>query len=74
MHGLAQSLIKTYVGPQLPASGNPALNQAIDFLSAIIPDGADGFYVASISQNRVYAVAGDGTLTILAGSRLKCCW
>jgi hypothetical protein len=30
MHGLAQSLITTYAGPQLPVTGNPALNQVID--------------------------------------------
>jgi hypothetical protein len=68
MHGLAQSLITTYAGPQLPVSGTPALNQAIDFPSAVVPDGAGGVYVASESQNRVYEVAANGTLTLVAGS------
>ncbi len=57
MHGLAQGLITTYVGPQMPVSGNPALNQAIDFPSAVVPDGAGGVYVVSTNQNRVYAVS-----------------
>src|SRR6266481_3785270 len=68
MHGLAQGLITTYVGPQMPVSGNPALNQAIDFPSAVVPDGAGGVYVVSTNQNRVYAVPADGTLRIVAGS------
>ena len=68
MHGLAQSLITTYVGPQMPVSGNPASTQAIDFPSAVVSDGAGGLYVVSTNQNRVYAVAADGTLRIVAGS------
>ncbi len=68
MHGLAQGLITTYVGPQMPVSGNPALNQAIDFPSAVVPDGAGGVYVVSTNQNRVYAVSADGTLRLIAGS------
>ena len=68
LHGLAQSLITTYVGPQLPVSGDPALNQAIDFPSDVIPDGAGGLYVVSTNQNRVYRIAANGTLMIVAGS------
>jgi sugar lactone lactonase YvrE len=67
-HTFAQSLITTYVGPQLPVSGNPAVNQAVDFPSAIIPDGAGGIYVASTNQNRIYRIAADGILTLGAGS------
>jgi sugar lactone lactonase YvrE len=67
-HVLAQSLITTYVGPQLPVSGNPVLNQAIDVPSAVVPDGAGGLYVVSTNQNRVYEVAADGTLRLVAGS------
>src|SRR5947209_6316504 len=68
IHVRAQSLITTYVGPQLPVSGSPAFNQAIDFPSTVVPDGAGGVYVLSTNQNRVYAVAADGTLTLAAGS------
>ncbi len=68
MHGLAQSMITTYVGPQLPVSGNPALNQAIDYPSTVVPDGAGGMYVVSTNQNRVYAISADGTLRLVAGS------
>ncbi len=68
MHGLAQSLITTYVGPPLPVSGNPALNQAIDYPSTVVPDGAGGMYVVSTNQNRVYAISTDGTLRLVAGS------
>jgi hypothetical protein len=65
---LGQSMITTYVGPQLPVSGNPALNQAIDVPSAVVPDDAGGLYVVSTDHNRVYEVAADGTLTLVAGS------
>src|SRR5690242_14835265 len=68
MHGLAQSLITTYVGAQLPVSGNPALNQAVDFPSAVTPDGDGGVYVLSTHQNRVYAIGRDGILRLVAGS------
>ena len=67
-HTLAQSLITTYVGPQLPASGDRAFSQAIDFPTAVVPDGEGALYVLSTNQNRVYRIAADGTLTIVAGS------
>jgi sugar lactone lactonase YvrE len=66
-HGLAQGLITTVVGPQLPASGEPALNQAIDFPSDVVPGDSGSVYVVSANQNRVYRIA-DGILTIIAGS------
>src|SRR4030095_5430241 len=68
VNGLAQSrTITTYSGPPLPVSGTQALTQAIDFPSSIAPDGFGGFYVASSTQHRVYKVAADGTLTLIAG-------
>jgi trimeric autotransporter adhesin len=68
VNGLAQSrTITTYAGPPLPVSGTQALTQAIDFPSSIAPDGFGGFYVASSTQHRVYKVAADGTLTLIAG-------
>ncbi len=67
LNGLAQSsVITTYVGPAVPISGTPALTQAIDFPVAVAPDGVGGFYVASVAQNRVYRVAADGMLTVIA--------
>src|SRR6516162_507558 len=62
MHGFAQSLMTTYVGPQLPANGSIAATQSIDQPTAAVPDGAGGLYIASYRQNRVYFVASDGTL------------
>jgi DNA-binding beta-propeller fold protein YncE len=67
-HGLAQSLITTYVGPQMPVSGSQALSQGIDYPTAVVPDGAGGFCAVSQKQNRVYGIAADGTLFIIAGS------
>src|SRR5262245_2148583 len=67
-HGLAQGLITTYVGPQPPVNGEPALNQAIDFPSDVVSDEAGSLYVVSANQNRVYRIDVDGALTIVAGS------
>src|SRR5687767_3651116 len=67
--GLAQSgVITTYVGPPMPLNGAQVLTQAVDAPYSVALDGAGGFYVASQSQNRVYRVAADGTLTLIAGS------
>jgi hypothetical protein len=49
-------------------NGASATTQAIDYPASAIPDGLGGFYVASASQNRIYRVALDGTLTIVAGT------
>ena len=67
-HTLAQGLITTYVGPQLPINGEPAFNQAIDFPSDVVSDDAGALYVVSANQNRVYRIGPDGALTIVAGS------
>src|SRR5215469_2004330 len=64
----AQSgIISTYAGPQLPVNGALATTQAIDQPGSVVPDGAGGFYVSSISQNRVYRVSANGVLTLWAG-------
>jgi hypothetical protein len=68
MHGYAQSLMTTYVGPQLPANGSIATTQSIDHPTAAVPDGAGGLCIASYRQNRVYFVAPDGTLSVAAGT------
>lgn len=67
-HTLAQGLITTYVGPQLPVNGEPAYNQAIDFPSDVVSDDAGALYVVSANQNRVYRIGADGVLTLVAGS------
>ena len=71
--GLAQTstisaTITTYAGPPLPVSGTQAISQAIDNPASTLPDGAGGFYIASATQNRIYRVAADGTLSVIAGS------
>jgi sugar lactone lactonase YvrE len=64
----AQSgIISTYAGPPLPVNGALATTQAIDRPGSVLPDGAGGFYVSSISQNRVYRVSANGVLTLWAG-------
>src|SRR5262245_14501207 len=76
LHGLAQSTsiigtITTYAGPPLPVSGTQATTQAIGSPRSVVADGAGGFYVATPSQHRIYRVAGDGTLTVIAGTSLS---
>jgi sugar lactone lactonase YvrE len=51
----------------LPVSGTQAISQAIDNPESAIPD-AGGFYIASSTQNRIYRVAADGTLSVTAGT------
>ncbi len=69
LNGFGQSgIITTYVGPQLPLNGTHATTKSIDGPSSVASDGAGGFYVASLHQNRVYRVAADGTLSLVAGS------
>src|SRR5689334_13736990 len=66
---LSQSqAITTYVGPSLPNSGSRADTQTIGVPQGVASDGAGGFYVASSTQNRIYRVAADGTLTVIAGN------
>jgi sugar lactone lactonase YvrE len=67
--GIAQSgIITTYAGPQLPVNGTQAITQAIDHPTSVASDGAGGFYVPIRTQNRVYRVAADDTLSLIAGT------
>jgi len=67
--GFAQSgIITTYAGPQLPVNGAQATTQAIDVPESVAPDGTGGFYVASDTQNRVYRVTADGSISLAAGN------
>jgi hypothetical protein len=66
---LAQvGIITTYVGPGLPVNGALATTQVIDTPGSVASDGAGGFYVASVHQNRVYRVTADGKLSLVAGN------
>src|SRR5262249_42000988 len=60
--------IATVAGSGLPVDGSLATAQPIDFPTAAISDNNGGFFVVSTTQNKVYRVAGDGTLTIVAGA------
>jgi sugar lactone lactonase YvrE len=59
--------IKTHVGPSLPVKGVPAITQVIDSPGALAVDGAGGFFVSSRTQNRIYRVAANGSMSITAG-------
>jgi sugar lactone lactonase YvrE len=61
-------IITTYAGPTLPVNGQPALTAAIDGPEATASDNAGGFFVVSSTQSRVYHVAADGTLRVVAGT------
>jgi len=63
----AQSKIITYAGVvPLAVSGAQATTQQIDQPASVISDAAGGFYFASVG--RVYRVAADGTLAVVAGT------
>ena len=71
-NSLAQSsTITTYAGPALPVDGSRAVTQTIGVPQGISADGSGGFYVASSSQDRVYHVTSNGTLTVIAGNGLS---
>ncbi len=66
--GRAQSgVITTYVGPSAPVNGSQAMTQDIDEPTAVVPDGAGGFYIACLNDSRVFRVAANGTLSTIAG-------
>lgn len=60
--------ISTVVGPSLPVDGTSATTQALDQPTSIAFDNSGGFYVTSRKQSRVYRIAPDGTLKLIAGS------
>src|SRR5712692_9995451 len=60
--------ITTYAGPPLPSDGAPASTQVIGMPNSVISDGAGGFYFTSSEQNRLYRVAANGAMTVIAGS------
>jgi sugar lactone lactonase YvrE len=60
-------IVTTHAGPPLPIAGMDAVTQTIDLPSAVVSNGAGGFYVASVPQSKVYSVAANGTLGIVVG-------
>jgi beta-lactamase regulating signal transducer with metallopeptidase domain/sugar lactone lactonase YvrE len=59
--------ITTYVRPELPVDGAVATTQRIDYPSSIAVDGVGGFYVSSNTQRRIYHVAANGRIRLIAG-------
>src|SRR5262245_8020204 len=71
-NGLAQSsTITTYAGPALPVDGSRAVPRTTGVPQGVSADRAGGCYVASSSQDRVYHLASNGTLTVVAGNGLS---
>lgn len=64
---VVSGVITTVAGPALPATGTLATTQYIERPTGVAADGAGGFYVVSDTQNRVYRVAANGVLTVIAG-------
>jgi trimeric autotransporter adhesin len=62
-----QGIITTDAGPNLPLKGAQATTQAIDFPQSVVADGKQGFYISSGSQNKIYRVAADGSISLIAG-------
>src|SRR3989449_1241942 len=67
LNGAAQT-ITTYAGPPVPVLGALAPTQYFDRTEGIAPDSAGGFYFSSSPENRVYRVAADGVLSLIAGT------
>jgi len=59
--------ITTYAGPPLPANGVSAITAALDWVTAVVPDGAGNLYFSSTTQDRIYRIAANGTLSVIAG-------
>src|SRR5438876_3856640 len=70
--GFAQSAtITTYAGPLSPVNGAQATIQVFGKPSSVVADQAGGFYFASIDHHRVYGVAADGAVRVIAGNGAK---
>jgi hypothetical protein len=52
-------------------NGAQAIIQAIDKPTAVAPDGAGGFYVLCQTHNKVYRIAADGALSVVAGNGIN---
>lgn len=67
-NGQAQDrLISTIAGPLLPVDGSLAISQGLN-PTGVAPAPGGGFYLASGDHNRIYRVAADGRLWLVAGS------
>src|SRR5439155_5588621 len=58
--------ITTYAGPSASVNGTPATIQVIDHPQSVASDGSEAFYFTA--GNRIYYVAANGSLTVIAGS------
>ncbi|MBZ5538692.1 MAG: hypothetical protein LAO31_22320 [Acidobacteriia bacterium] len=52
----------------MPTDGVQATAQGFSRVAYVIPDGVGGFFFSDQSQNKIYHVAADGTLRLIAGS------
>src|SRR5437899_59595 len=67
--GFAQSsTVTTYAGPPSPVPGAQATTQVFGESGSVCPDGAGGFYFGSLVHHRIYRVAADGTVRVVAGT------
>jgi sugar lactone lactonase YvrE len=68
-HCIAQSgIITTYVGPGSLKNGVPATVQSFDHPNSVAPDGIGGLYFSCGMQNRIYHMAADGQIRLVAGA------
>jgi trimeric autotransporter adhesin len=67
--GFSQNkILTTNVAPILPVKGAQAIAQAIGIPSAVAADVAGGFYFCSETLHRIYRVASDGSIGLIAGA------
>jgi trimeric autotransporter adhesin len=70
--GFAQpGVITTYAGARVLVDGAQAATQTIDGPVSVVSDGEGGFYVASENQYRVFHVAADGRIYLVAGNGIR---
>src|SRR5262245_47755031 len=69
LNSVAQPRITTFAGPSTAdlVNGAPADTQSISNPISVIADAEGGFYIASATQHRIYRVAPNGTLAVIAG-------
>src|SRR5438105_4730172 len=66
--GYAQTAtMTTYAGPPTPVNGSQAATQVFGPIYTVAADGAGGFYFASDFNGKIYRVANNGTLSVIAG-------
>jgi beta-lactamase regulating signal transducer with metallopeptidase domain len=61
-------IIMTYVGPRFPVDGALATTQSSINPTLVALDGVGGFYFSSSGQHRIYHVAANGRIRLVAGT------